>query len=88
MVESLAYLVHPLESVAAVSVLVDPAIRGTVVGEEHQTSVVTLRSIAQQIEGSIVVEQEVLGVASLRANDIRTLDRVTAEEDGEVLRQG
>ena len=66
--------------------LVDPAIRSTVVGEEHQTSVVALRSVAQKIEGSIVVEQEVLGVASLRTDDIRSLEWVTAEEDREVLK--
>ena len=73
---------------ATISVLVDPAIRSAVVREEHETSVVTLRGVTQQIEGSIVVEQEVLGVASLRADDIRSLNRITAEEDGEVLRQG
>jgi hypothetical protein len=81
---NLAYLVHPLESVATISVLIDPAIRSTVIREEHQASVVALRSVAKKIKGSVVIEQEVLGVASLRADDIRSLDGVTTEEDREV----
>lgn len=72
---------------ATISVLVDPAIGGTVVREEHQTSVVAFRSVSQKIEGSIIIEQEVLGVASLRADDIWSLNRITAEEDWEVLKQ-
>jgi hypothetical protein len=79
-----SYLVHPLERVAAVSVLIDPTIRGTVVREEHQASVVALGGVSQQVESRVVVEQKVLGVASLRTNDIRSLDRITTEKDWEV----
>jgi hypothetical protein len=49
-------------------VLIDPAIRCTVVGEEHESGVVALRRGTEEIEGRIVVEEEVLGVASLRAD--------------------
>lgn len=69
---------------AAVTVLVDPAIGSTMVREEHQTSMVTLGCVGQQVEGRIVVEKEVLGVTSLRADDIGSLDRVTTEKDREV----
>jgi hypothetical protein len=50
--------------------------------EEHQTSMVSLRSAAKQIKDAIVIEQEVLGIAVLGSNDIWALDRVSAEEDG------
>lgn len=74
------YLVHPFESVAAVTVLIDPAIRSAMVRKEHQTSMVALRCVCEQIEGRIVVEQEVLGVASLGTDHVWSLDRVAAEE--------
>ena len=64
--------------------LIDPTIWSAVIREEHQASVVTLRRVSQQIEGGIVVEQEVLGVAGLRANDIRSLDGIATEEDWEI----
>lgn len=71
----------PLESVATVTVHVLPALWGAVVTEEHETGVVALRNTSEQIEGGIVVEQEVSWVASLRTDDIGALDGVTAEED-------
>jgi hypothetical protein len=36
---------------------------------------------AEKVKGGVVVEEEVLGVAGLGANDVRTLDWVAAEED-------
>jgi hypothetical protein len=79
--DELAVLVYPFEGVAAVAVLVDPAVGCAVVGEEHQTSVVAFGCQAEKVESRIVVEEEVLGVAGLGANDVRTLDWVAAEED-------
>jgi hypothetical protein len=82
--DEFAVLVDPLEGVAAVSVLVDPAIGCTVVRKEHQSGVVTLGCQTKKVKGRIVVEEEVLWVACLRANDVRTLDWVAAEEDLEI----
>ena len=67
---------------APVTVLVDPAIRSAVVREEHQASVVALRSACEQVEDAVIVKQEVLGVAILGPNYIGPLNRVSAEEDG------
>lgn len=83
-VHELAGLVYPLEGVAAVAVLVDPSVWRAVIREEHQTSVVALRRAAEQVEGRVVVKEEVLRVAGLRADDVWPLDRVAAEEDREV----
>lgn len=63
---------------------VDPPLRRSVVTEEHEASMVALRSAAEQIEGRIVIEEEVLGVACLRADNVWSLDRITAEEYREV----
>lgn len=52
----MTYLVHPLKGVAAVAVLVDPTIRGAVVREKHQTSMVSLGRVGQQIEGRVVIK--------------------------------
>jgi hypothetical protein len=53
-----------------------------VVAEEHQTSVVALRCVCEEVEQRIVVGKEVLGVARLRADNVRSLNRITAKEDG------
>lgn len=51
-VDKAAICVDPLESVATISVLLCPSIRSSVVGEEHHSSVVTIRSLAQLKEVS------------------------------------
>lgn len=59
-----------------------PSPRGAVITEEHHTGVVGLGNVGEEIEGTVVVQQEILRVALLRANNIGALDRITAEEDG------
>ena len=83
-VDKLALSVDPLERVAAIAVVESPANGCTVVTKEHQTSVVTLRCVCQEIKYGIVINQEVGRVTGLRADNVGTLDRITAEEDGEV----
>lgn len=43
-----------------------------------------LGCVGQQIKESIIVEEEVAGVAGLRADDIGALNGIAAEEDGEI----
>lgn len=81
-VDEFAFLVDPLECVAAVAVVVGPAIRSTVVGEEHHTCVVGFGCEGEEIKEGVVVEEEVLGAAGLGADDIWALNWVSAEEDG------
>lgn len=81
-VDEFAFSIHPLKSMAAVAVVVPPANGSAVVAEEHQTSVVALRCVCKEVEQRIVVGKEVLGVARLRADNIRSLNRITAKEDG------
>lgn len=83
-VDELALVVNPLKSVTSITVVEAPAHRCTVVAKEHQTRVIGLRSVTQEIKQSVLVEQEVLRVTPLRADDIRSLNRVSAEENGEV----
>ena len=45
---------------------------------------VTFRRQSEQVEGRVVVEEEVLRVAGLGANNVRALNWVAAEEDREV----
>ena len=79
-----AVLVYPFERMAAVAVKAAPALWCAVVGEEHHASMVTFWCVRKQVEGGIVVQQEVIGSSRLGANDVGTLDRITAEKDGEV----
>ena len=67
-----------------IAVVVSPAFRCAVVAEEHHSSVVAFWGMRQQIECGIVVKQEVVRSPALRANDIGTLNGISAEEDGEV----
>ena len=83
-VDELAGGVDPLERVAAVAVVVAPADGGAVVGEEHETGVVALGVVAEEVKGGFPVEEEVAWVAVLRPDHIGTLDGVAAEEDGKV----
>lgn len=64
-VDELAIGIHPLKSMAAISMVKSPALRGSVITEEHETGMVTLRSASKQVEDAIVVEQKVFGVAVL-----------------------
>jgi hypothetical protein len=80
-VDELTLGIDPLESVAAVSVLVAPTFWGAMIAEEHETGMVTFWGVCEQVEQRIVIREEVLGVAGLRANDIWALDRVAAKED-------
>jgi hypothetical protein len=81
-VDKFALSIDPLEGVASVAVVKPPSLGSAMITEEHQTSMVSLRSAAKQIKDAIVIEQEVLGIAVLGSNDIWALDRVSAEEDG------
>ena len=81
-VHELALLVHPLEGVAAVPVVETPALRCAVIAEEHETGVVGLGCVGEEVEEGVVVEEEVGGVAGLGADDVGALDGVATEEDG------
>jgi hypothetical protein len=80
-VHEVAIFVHPLERVASVSVVEAPSLRCSMIAEEHETGVIRLRSVSKEVEEGIVVQQEIPRIAVLRANHIRTLERVTTEED-------
>ncbi len=54
------------------------------VTEEHHASMVAFGRVCQQIEQGVVVEEKILWVTGLRANDVRTLNGITTEEDGKV----
>lgn len=64
--------------------VVGPALRCAMVTEEHHAGMITLGSMRKQIEGGIVVEQEVVWSSALRSDDIWPLDWISAEEDWEV----
>jgi hypothetical protein len=80
-VNKLSFLVHPLERVASITVVVTPSLRSTMVTEKHHACMIGFRSERKKVKEGVVVKQEVLWVAGLRANDIWALDRVSAEED-------
>lgn len=81
-VDELALGIDPLESVAAVAVVEAPAYGSAVVAEEHETSVVALWCVAEQVKYRIIVEQEVLGITPLGPDDVGALDGVATEKDG------
>jgi hypothetical protein len=68
----------------AITVVVSPTGWGTMIAEEHHASMITLRSVSEQVECRIVIEQEVVRSASLRSDDVRTLDGIATEEDREI----
>jgi hypothetical protein len=80
-IDKFAFRVDPLKGVTSVTVVVLPADRGAMVAEEHYSGMVALGGVGQQIESRVIVEQEVVRSAVLRADDIWTLDGVTAEEN-------
>lgn len=67
---------------AAVSMLVDPSVRCTVIGKEHQAGMISLRRTCQKIEGRVIVQEKISWIARLRSDDIWALDRIPAKEDG------
>lgn len=71
----------PFEAVASVAVVEAPAVWCSVVGEEHETSMVRLRHVGEEIKQRVVIEEEVLRVALLRADNIGALNGVAAEKD-------
>lgn len=77
---SLASIVHPGEGVAAIAVEVPP-VRMTRVREEHGACMVRFRHIGQEIERGVVVDEEGLRIAALRANVVGTLHGIPDEED-------
>lgn len=65
--DELALTIHPAEGVAPVSGHETPADGGSVVREEHETSVLALRDVREEVEPGIMVDEESLRVALLRA---------------------
>lgn len=53
----------------------------SVIGEKHQSSVLGLGDIGEEVEPGIVVDGAALGVALLRANIVGAHKRVSDEED-------
>lgn len=83
-----ALSVDPLEGVATIAVVKAPSYGSSVVTEEHETSMITLRCACKQVKDTVVVEQEVLGVAVLGSNDVGARNGVSAEKDGLLLSAG
>ena len=73
---------EPLKGMAAITMRAPPALRSAVVTEEHHSGMVGLGSVGKEVERGVVVQEEVLRVPLLRANDVRSLHGVAAEEDG------
>lgn len=61
--------------------VIPPTNRSAVIREEHHAGMIGLRNIGQKVENGIPINEEVLGVSLLAANNIGTLDGVTAEEN-------
>lgn len=80
---TLSLQIDPGERVTAVAVEV-PAIRMTTVGEEHGSSMIGFRDVGEEIEGCVVVDEESLGVSTLRSDVVGSLHRVSDEEDGPI----
>lgn len=64
--------------------VVAPSLGSAVVAEEHKCSVIGLGCATQKVEKCIVINEEVGWVSMLRADNIRSLDGIAAEEDWEV----
>ena len=80
---------------AAVTMFIYPTIGGAVVAEEHQACMVSanvsttragghcdlpLRCACQQIKCGIIVQEEILRITRLRADDVWALNGITAKE--------
>ena len=79
-----AFLVDPLECVAAVAVIVTPSVRSTMVAEKHHTCMVAFWGTRKKIKERIIVEEEVPRGTTLRTDDIWALDGISTEEDGPI----
>lgn len=82
-VNRFALLVAPAEGMRPIGVKVVTD-GSSVVGQEHQTSVVGLGNVGEEIKPSVVIEQERFRVSLLRSDIVRTLERIPDEEDGKV----
>jgi hypothetical protein len=67
--------------VATITIKSYPALWCTVITKEHHPGVVAFRGVCKQINGSVVVKQEIVWSSGLRANDIRSLNRISGKED-------
>ena len=72
----------PSKGMATVAMIVSPSIGCAVITEEHHACVVAFRIVCQKVKEGIVIQEKVVRVTSLRADDIWALDWVSAEEDG------
>jgi hypothetical protein len=63
----LALAIHPAEGMAAVAGHEPPADRRSVVGEKHEAGVLALGNVREEVEPRVVVDEEGLRVALLRA---------------------
>lgn len=74
--------VDPFEGVTSVAVVEAPAVGGSVVTEEHEACVVGFGGVGEEVKEGVVVQEEVGWVAILGADDVWSLNGITAEEDG------
>lgn len=81
-VDKLSVGVYPFKGVAAIAVVEAPAVGGAMVAEEHEACMIGFGCVGEEVEESVMVQEEVGWVAILRADDVWSLDRITAEEDG------
>ena len=60
-----AVFVSPLKGVTTVTMIVSPALRGAMVTEKHETSMIALRGATKKIEESVIIKQEISRIAVL-----------------------
>lgn len=77
--DSIASGVDPAESMAPIRREVVPVRRG-VVGEQHETCMLRFGDVGEEVEPRVKVEQEVFGVALLRADVVWALEGITVDE--------
>lgn len=82
---SFTLVVHPLESVRAVTVHLSVAIGGTSVGEQDGDLVSRLRSLREEVPSHVGALQVGLRVSLLGVDEIRELNGVSNEEDWGVV---
>jgi hypothetical protein len=81
-VDELSVGVYPFEGVAAVAVVEAPSLGGSMIAEKHEACVVGFGGVGKEIEEGVVIKEEVCWIAVLRADDVWSLNGITAEEDG------
>ena len=74
----------PPECVTAEAALLAASNSRAMVRGKHHPGVIAFRTVCKQVGERIVVQQEVLCAACLRADNVWTLDRVSAEENREI----